>query len=233
MPAPFRDRIDAGRRLAARLTRYSDRGDTIVLALPRGGVPVAFEVAQALRAPLDVFLVRKLGVPGHEELAMGAVAGGGVIILNDEVLSAMAVPRTEVERVIRREREELARREREYRGSRPGPELRHRIAILVDDGLATGSSMRAAVAALRTLRPARVVAAVPVAPPETCGELRAGVDELECIETPSPFHAVGAWYDDFSPTTDDEVRDLLQRGNVLWQRPKKSRVIDGSSFSII
>jgi predicted phosphoribosyltransferase len=206
---PYRDRTEAGRQLAVELAGYANRPDVIVLALPRGGVPVAFEVARALHAPLDVFLVRKLGVPGHEELAMGAIASGGVRVLNEEVVRKLAIAPWVVDRVAAQEQQELERREHLYRGDRPPPEVRGRIAILVDDGLATGSTMRAAVAALRKLGPARIVVAVPVGAPETCSEFQQEADEAICAETPDPFYAVGLWYEDFSQTTDAEVHDLL------------------------
>jgi predicted phosphoribosyltransferase len=211
MPTAFRDRYEAGRLLAEQLTAYAGRPDVLVLALPRGGVPVAYEVARALGAPLDVFAVRKLGVPGHEELAMGAIASGGVYVLNDEVVQALRIPSRVIEAVAARELRELGRRERAYRDGRPAPVVRGRTVILVDDGLATGSTMRAAVAALRRLGPARVVVAVPTAAPATCAELRREADECACAITPEPFYAVGLWYEDFSQTTDDEVRDLLAR----------------------
>ena len=211
MARPFHDRADAGRVLATQLTAYAQHPQVQVLALPRGGVPVAFEVAQALCIPLDVFLVRKLGVPGREELAMGAVATGGVRVLNDEVIRALAIPPEVLETVTAAEQQELARREREYRGERPPLEVRGRILILVDDGLATGATMRAAVAALHQQQPARLIIAVPMAAAETCEALRAEVDEIICAVTPWPFYAVGQGYDDFSQTTDAEVRDLLQR----------------------
>jgi predicted phosphoribosyltransferase len=211
MIRPYHDRREAGRILAGRLVRYAHRGDVVVLALPRGGVPVAFEVAQALGAPLDVFLVRKLGVPGHEELAMGAIATGGVRLLNDAVVQALAIPPQAIEEVTDAEREELERRERAYHGDRPPTDVRGRTVILVDDGLATGSTMRTAVHALRRQGPARLVVAVPVASASTCDELRGEVDDVVCGRTPEPFYAVGLWYDDFSQTTDDEVRDLLER----------------------
>jgi predicted phosphoribosyltransferase len=207
----FRNRTDAGRQLAAKLAAYADRPAVLVLALPRGGVPVAFEVARALHAPLDVFLVRKLGVPGHEELAMGALATGGVRVLNQDVVRALGIPEGEIDAVAAEEQRELERREREYRGNRPAPDVRDRTVILIDDGLATGSTMRAAVAALRQQRPARIVVAVPVGAPDTCDEFRAEADEAVCARTPEPFYAVGLWYDDFSQTTDEEVRQLLQR----------------------
>ena len=213
MTSPFDNRRDAGRKLAAALQHYASRADVLVFALPRGGVPVAFEVAQALNAPLDVFLVRKLGVPGHEELAMGAIATGGLIVLNDNVVQALRISRQELDRVAAMEREELARREREYRGDRPPPGVEGRTVILIDDGLATGSTMRAAAAALRQQGPARIVIAVPVSSPQTCQELGAEVDEIVCLVTPEMFYAVGMWYIDFSPTTDEEVRDLLRQSH--------------------
>ncbi|HEU4391964.1 MAG TPA: phosphoribosyltransferase family protein [Blastocatellia bacterium] len=183
--------------------------DVIVLGLPRGGVPVAFEVAKALGAPLDVFLVRKLGVPGQPELAMGAIASGGVFVINEDVVSYLAIPASEIQEVAARERAELERREQLYRGGRPMPSLKGRTAIVVDDGLATGSSMRAAVTALKRLGTARVVVAVPVAPEATCHELRDEVDEIVAVAIPPDFDGVGRWYDDFSQTTDQEVCDLL------------------------
>jgi putative phosphoribosyl transferase len=207
----FRDRCHAGQLLAAELAAYAGRSDVLVLALPRGGVPVAFEVARALGAPLDVFLVRKLGVPGHKELAMGALATGGVRVLNERVVRELVIPDAAIEAVAAEEQRELARRERDYRGDRPPPAVGGRTVILVDDGLATGSTMRAAVAALRRQGPARIVVAVPAAAPATCDQFRAEVDEIVCAVTPEPFYAVGLWYEDFSPTTDDQVRDLLAR----------------------
>ncbi|MBI3967699.1 MAG: phosphoribosyltransferase [Chloroflexi bacterium] len=207
----FRDRAEAGRVLATRLTGYANRPDVLVLALPRGGVPVAFEVAKALQAPLDVFLVRKLGVPGHEELAMGAVATGGVRVLNQEIVDTLGIPPHVIDAVAQREVQVLARRERAYRDGRPVPDVRDRTVILVDDGLATGSTMRAAAAGLQQQRPARTVVAVPTAAAETCGELRHEVDEVVCAQTPELFFAVGQSYEDFSQTTDEEVRDLLSR----------------------
>ncbi|HJR77194.1 MAG TPA: phosphoribosyltransferase [Nitrospiraceae bacterium] len=207
----FRDRREAGRVLAGMLTEYRDLPDVIVLGLPRGGVPVAFEVAVALQAPLDVMIVRKLGVPGHEELAMGAIASGGVQIINDEIVRYAGITAAVVASVAADERMELVRRERTYRGERAPLAVEGRIAILIDDGLATGSTMRAAVTALRAMRPARIVAAVPVAPLDTCTALQADADEVVCAMTPSPFYGVGQWYDDFAQTTDGQVRDLLEK----------------------
>jgi putative phosphoribosyl transferase len=211
MTRPFRDRAVAGEVLTTRLTAYASRSDVLVLALPRGGVPVAFAVAAGLDAPLDVFLVRKLGVPGHEELAMGAIATGGVRVLNESVVRGQGISPETIDRVAALEGEEMARREEVYRDGRPAAGVAGRAVILVDDGLATGATMRAAVAALRRQGPRRVVVAVPVAAPSTCKELRAEVDEVVCALTPEPFYAVGLWYEDFSPTTDAEVHDLLAR----------------------
>jgi predicted phosphoribosyltransferase len=209
MHARFRDRRDAGRQLAALLAEYAGRPDTLVLALPRGGVPVAFEVAAALRAPLDIFLVRKVGVPGHEELAMGAIASGGLRVLNQDIIADQGVPPEVVDAVSRAELRELERRERAYRGARPPPDLSGRAVILVDDGLATGATMMAAVAALRGRGPAQIVIAVPVAPRATLDAFRRRVDAVVCALVPRQFEAVGEWYDDFSQTSDDEVRRLL------------------------
>jgi len=211
MPARFRNRTDAGRRLATVLSPYADRADVLVLALPRGGVPVAFEVARTLNVPLDVFIVRKLGVPGHEEFAMGAIASGGVRLVDEAVVRELRIGAREVELVAQAEQEELERRERQYRGARPLPDIAGRTVIVVDDGLATGASMRVAVAALRQEHPARIVVAVPIAPPETCDMLRADADDVVCAVTPEPFYAVGLWYEDFEQTTDDEVHHLLER----------------------
>lgn len=208
-PRLFRDRADAGRRLAARLKQYAGKPDVLVLALPRGGVPVAYEVAKALPAPMDVFIVRKLGVPGQEELAMGAVATGGVRVLNHQVVNALGIPDYVIEAVVKWETDELKRREQLYRGDRPPPNVRGKTVILADDGLATGSTMLAAVRALREQGPARIVVAVPVASPDTCEMLKAYVDEVVCAATPEPFYAVGFWYQDFEQTTDEEVRELL------------------------
>jgi predicted phosphoribosyltransferase len=211
MPTRFRDRGEAGRLLATKLAAYANRPDVIVLALPRGGVPVGYEVARALGAPLDVFIVRKLGIPGHEELAMGAVATGGVRVLNEPIVRALGIPDYVIDAVTAWERQELERRERLYRGDRPPPAVQGRTVILVDDGLATGATMHAAIEALRRQQPARIVVAVPTAAPEVCDALRAEVDEVICAITPEPFHAVGLWYEDFSQTTDEEVRDRLAR----------------------
>ncbi len=207
----FRDRIEAGRVLAHELRFLEGEQDVVVLGLPRGGVPVAHEIARALDAPLDVFIVRKLGVPGHEELALGAIASGGARVLNHEVLDLVHVPPDAIERITERERIELHRREHAYRGNRPPVELRGRTVIVVDDGLATGSTMRAAVLALRAHHPRRIIVAVPVAARETCELFARSVDEVVCARTPDPFHAVGLWYENFEQTTDDEVRDLLAR----------------------
>ena len=215
----YRNRSEAGKHLAAQLAKYANREDVLVLALPRGGVPVAFEVAKALRAPLDIFLVRKLGVPGHEELAMGAIATGGVRVLNPDVVDYLGIPASVIDAVAADELRELDRRERAYRGDRPEPDVRGKTVILVDDGLATGSTMRAAAAALRQQGPDRIVVAVPVSAPQTCDEYRMGVDEIICVKTPEPFYGVGLWYADFSQTTDEEVRELLERArNEIDQR---------------
>ena len=209
----FHDRPDAGRALAADLAPYAGRPDLVVLALPRGGVPVAYEVACALGAPLDVFLVRKLGLPGHEEFAMGAIASGGIRLINEDVVREFGVTDAEIAAVSAAEEQELERRERQYRRDRPTPRIAGRTIILVDDGLATGSTMHAAVLALRQENPAHIIIAVPVAAAETCDEFRNLVDDIVCAETPSPFHAVGLWYEDFSQTTDEEVQELLNRSS--------------------
>ena len=214
----FSNRREAGAELATRLSHYKGRGDVVILALPRGGVPVAHEVAAALEAPLDVFLVRKLGVPGHRELAMGAIASGGVRVLNEDVIGWYGISHSDVEQVAREEQAELERREREYRGGRPPADLHGRVVILVDDGLATGSTMKAAVQAVRALRPSRIVVAVPVGATDTCRRLESLADEAICARTPEPFSAVGLWYEDFSPTSDAEVRALLHQREPIAKR---------------
>ena len=206
--ALFQDRRDAGRQLAAALASYR-KNEPVVLALPRGGVPVAYEVARALNAPLDVFLVRKLGVPGHEELAMGAIASGGVRVVNEEIVAAAGIEEQQIEAVAKRERAELERRERTYRGARDPVDVEGKTAIVVDDGLATGATMRAAVAALRSMAPEMVVVGVPTAAPPVRDDLARRADEVVCVIAPEPFGAVGFWYEDFAQTTDDEIRTLL------------------------
>jgi putative phosphoribosyl transferase len=209
MNGPFADRREAGRVLSDLLTAYAGRDDVIVLGLPRGGVPVAFEVARALDAPLDVFLVRKLGAPGHEELAMGAIASGDVVVINDEVVHALKISHAAVAAEVKSEREELTRREEIYRGGRPPLNVQGKVAILIDDGLATGATMRAGVLALRRNDPARIVVAVPVGAAATCAELLSIADDCVCAIAPENFRAVGLWYDDFAQTGDDEVCALL------------------------
>ncbi|HRI49641.1 MAG TPA: phosphoribosyltransferase [Pseudomonadota bacterium] len=209
MSAAYKNRTEAGRDLAGRLAAYKDRSDVLVLALPRGGVPVAYEVALALHAPLDVFLVRKLGVPGHEELAMGAIASDGTLAVNTEVVDALCIPEETLSRCIRSEQVELARRDKLYRGQRPPPVVQGRTVLIVDDGLATGSTMQAALAALRQRQPGRLVVAVPIAAAATAAALRSIADEVICLRTPEPFYSVSQGYKDFSQTTDQEVRSLL------------------------
>ncbi|MFO7323793.1 MAG: phosphoribosyltransferase [Chloroflexota bacterium] len=216
----FEDRHEAGQKLAEALARYTGRPNVIVLALPRGGVPVAYPVAEALRAPLDILLVRKLGLPGHEELAMGAIATGGVQLLNPDVARHYGVTREQIQATVRREQAELERRERLYRGNRDYPDLRGKTVILVDDGLATGASMQAAVLAVRQKQPAEIVIAVPVASQETCDMLAEQVTEVICLHTPEPFYAVGLWYREFGQTTDDEVRELLNRARETLIAPR-------------
>jgi putative phosphoribosyl transferase len=213
MERTFPNRVEAGRQLAQKLEKYAGRDDVIVLGLPRGGVPVANEVAKHLGAPLDVFIVRKLGVPGFEELAAGAIASGGVRVLNEDVMRAIPHADQAIETVTARETAELHRREQLYREDRAPQELRDRIAILVDDGLATGATMRAAVKALRQREAAKIVVAVPVGPPDTCHEIEEQADETICLSTPAFFQAVGQYYDDFSQTTDEDVCELLARGS--------------------
>lgn len=207
----FRDRTHAGQLLAQKLTEYANREDVVVLSIPRGGVPVGFEVAQVLHAPLDVFVLRKLGVPWQEELGFGAVASGGARVVEQEMIDALGLTSEEIEAVVEREERELRRRERVYRGERPAPNVDGKIVVLVDDGIATGSSMLAAIAALRRLNPAKIVIAVPVAAASTTRRLRKVADELVAVETPAAFYAVGQFYADFQPTSDEEVVGLLER----------------------
>jgi putative phosphoribosyl transferase len=207
----FRNRIEAGEQLARRLTQYANRPDVMVLGLPRGGVPVAFEVAKALNAPLDICLVRKLGVPGHKELAMGAIASGGVRVLNYDILAWLGISGKTIDEVAARELRELQRRDRAYRGERPQPDIHNQVIILVDDGLATGATVRAAIAVLKSQRPQKIVVAVPVAPTDTCDELREEVEEVVCLMTPEPFYAIGLWYENFAQTTDEEVHECLAK----------------------
>jgi predicted phosphoribosyltransferase len=214
----FSDRREAGALLAGRLAHYRNRADVVVLGLPRGGIPVAYEVAKSLGAPLDVFVVRKLGTPGHRELAMGAIASGGVRVLNDEVVAGLGIAAAAIEETAREEGVELVRRERAYRDGRPALELAGRVAILVDDGLATGSTMKAAVQAVRQHAPARIVVGVPVGAPQSCAELRELADEAVCVSEPERFAAVGEWYLDFEQTGDDEVRALLGQAGVSETR---------------
>lgn len=210
---PLRNRVHAGVLLAEALHAYAGRADVIVLALPRGGVPVAFEVASALKAPLDLMLVRKLGTPGQEELAMGAIATGGVRVLNDDVVDMLRISAEVIEAVARREQQELERRQRAYRGEQPPPQLREKCVILVDDGIATGATIRSAVKAVRAQGPARIVVAAPVAPLETVDVLKREADEVVCLATPEPFTAIGCWYHEFPQTSDEEVKDLLARAS--------------------
>jgi putative phosphoribosyl transferase len=211
----FRDRMHAGELLAKRLSAYAHRPDVMVLALPRGGVPVAFAVARELQAPLDVIVVRKLGIPGHEEYAMGAIASGGEFVLNDGVVRRFRIPAEAIEAIAQREALELERREKRYRAGRPPPRLRGCTVILVDDGLATGATMSAAVKAVRRQGPSRVVVAVPVGAPEICRNMQQDADEVVCYCTPDPFYAVGLWYEDFSQTSDEEVEKLLEQARQL------------------
>jgi putative phosphoribosyl transferase len=214
MLLPYKNRSQAGRELAKALQPYANRPDVLILALPRGGVPVAYEVAKALNIPLDLMLVRKLGLPGHEELAIGAIATGGIRVLNTEVIEGMAISEAQIERIAAAELQELRRREKTYRGERPSAEVQGRCVILIDDGLATGATMQAAIAAIRQQRPAEILVAVPVAPKDTVALLRDQADAVICPATPEPFLGVGRWYEDFTQITDAEVRDLLGR---LWQ----------------
>ncbi len=210
----YQNRVEAGQTLALALKAFRNRKDAIVLGLPRGGVPVAYQVAEALHLPLDIFVVRKLGLPGHEELAMGALAQGNGIVFNTDVLDTYSPGSRDIELAVQREQRELARREQAYRGGKPPLEVKGRTVILVDDGLATGASMRAAVQALREQEPAAIVVAVPVGPPETCQELELEVDQLICPRRPANFYAIGQWYEDFGQTSDEEVRALLNLSGV-------------------
>lgn len=210
MMRKFRDRTEAGRQLALQLTHYANCDKVVVIALPRGGVPVAFEVAKALKVPLDICLVRKLGVPGHRELAMGAIAAGGVRVLNYEVVSWLGISRRTIERVAARELRELQRRDRVYRGDRTPPDIQDHTVLLIDDGVATGSTIRAAIAVLREQQPKRIVAAIPVTSLEVYRELKAEVDEVVCVMTPEPFYSIALWYENFAQTTDEEVHNCLE-----------------------
>ena len=216
----FANRTEAGQELALRLRTYANRDDVIVLGAPRGGIPVAFEIAKYLGVPLDVFVLRKLGVPGREELAFGAIASGGVRILDRDTVEGLGITGLDIERVTRAEKQELERREQSYRGGRPPQNVSGLIVILVDDGIATGSSMRAAIRALRQMKPARIVLAVPVAPPSTCSQLQFEVDELVCLEMPEPFYGVGRFYDDFTQVSDEEVIELLDRASRQRRAPQ-------------
>jgi putative phosphoribosyl transferase len=218
----FIDREDAGKKLAARLDKYANREDVVVLALPRGGVPVAYEVARHLRAPMDIFLVRKLGLPGQEELAMGAIASGGIRVLNEDVVHRLNVPDRVLDSVVKKEMAELQRREKMYRGDTPMVDVRNKSAILIDDGLATGASMKAAVSGVLAHDPDRVVVAVPVAAPEICARFQTIVDEIICLETPEIFFGVGAWYENFSQTSDEEVRQLLKQAREMSSKYSRS-----------
>ncbi|MEO1744721.1 MAG: phosphoribosyltransferase [Cyanobacteria bacterium J06629_9] len=215
MKTRFRDRTQAGRALATQLMAYANQPDTLVLGLPRGGVPVAYEVSQALNLPLDICLVRKLGAPGHKELAMGAIASDGVRVLNYDVLSWLAISDKTLEHVAAHELRELQRRDRVYRGDRPRPQIRDRTVIVVDDGLATGATMKAALEVLRSQQPKKIVVAVPVAPRSACQELSVEGIQVVCLATPEPFYAIGLWYENFSQTTDEQVRALLARQPAL------------------
>ncbi|WP_416670081.1 phosphoribosyltransferase [Egbenema bharatensis] len=214
MNSRFQNRTEAGQRLATKLAAYTNFPNLLVLGLPRGGVPVAYEIANALHAPLDVWLVRKLGVPGQEELAMGAIALGGVMILNQEIIQALDIPQDAIQRVAEAEQQELERRDRAYRGDRPLPQVQDHTVILVDDGIATSSTLRAAIAALQRQNPQRIVVAAPVAPPSVCESLRNVVDEVICLSMPEPLQSIGLWYQDFSQTTDEEVRELLKQSAI-------------------
>ncbi|MDY7013049.1 MAG: phosphoribosyltransferase [Cyanobacteriota bacterium] len=211
MKRQFLNRTEAGCLLASRLTEYANRPDVLVLGLPRGGVPIAYEIATVLNAPLDIWLARKLGVPGNQELAMGAIGWGGEMVLNEELIESWKISNSAIAQVAMREKEELARRDRLYRGSRPQPDVRDRTIILVDDGIATGSTLSAAIASLRSRDPAEIVVAAPVIPPSACADLRSKADKIACLIKPDPFYFLGFWYNDFSPTSDARVCELLER----------------------
>lgn len=216
--ALFKDRVDAGKKLAKELSKYANHSDVLILALPRGGVPVAFEVAKELNVRMDVFIVRKLGVPGNEELAMGAISSDNVRVLNEDVVRSFQIPERIINMVSENELKELERRERAYRGDRPKPEISGSTVILIDDGLATGATMRAAAAAIKTKNPAKIVVAVPTGARDTCELFGKEVDEVICVATPEPFYGVGAWYGNFSQTTDEEVCELLDKARALPAR---------------
>lgn len=216
--ALYKDRVDAGKKLAKELSKYANRSDVLIFALPRGGVPVAFEVAKELNVKMDVFIVRKLGVPGNEELAMGAISSDNIRVLNEDVVRSFQIPERVINMVAENELRELERRERAYRGDRPKPEISGSTVILIDDGLATGATMRAAAAAIKIKNPAKIVVAVPTGAPDTCELFRREVDEVICVATPEPFYGVGAWYGNFSQTTDEEVCDLLNKARALPAR---------------
>ena len=217
----FRDRADAGRVLAQHLTEYANRNDVVILALPRGGVPVGYEVARALQAPMDIYLVRKLGAPGQEELAMGAIASGGVMVLNQQVVRMLNIPDRVIEQVAQKEREELLRREEAYHDDHPRLDVTGRVGILVDDGLATGASMQAAAASLKARRPRKIVVAVPVGAPDTCQRIERQVDDVVCAITPEPFYGVGQWYEHFEQMTDEEVREILSEADKVLPEQKE------------
>ncbi len=216
--ALFEDRMDAGKKLAKELSKYANRSDVLILALPRGGVPVAFEVAKELNVKMDVFIVRKLGVPGNEELAMGAISSDNALVLNEDIVRSFQIPERVINMAAENELKELKRRERTYRGDRPKPEISGSTVILIDDGLATGATMRAATSAIKTKNPAKIVVAVPTGAPDTCELFKKEVDEVICIATPEPFYGVGAWYGNFSQTTDEEVCELLDKAMALPAR---------------
>jgi len=227
----FKDRSDAGKRLGNAMARFKGRSDLLILALPRGGVPVAYEVAKNLDAPLDVFIVRKLGVPGHEELAMGAVASGGLRVLNQDVITKLGIPTEQIERVCIKEEREIARRSAVYRGGKQTVEIKGKYIILVDDGLATGSTMLAAIRTLRRQDPKGIAVAVPVSPHSACAKVSTESNEVICLHTPEPFVGVGMWYEDFSQTTDDEVRDLLEAGTSTQANPIGSKTSGGLAWN--